>query len=140
MIRASIFIAALLLCGCGTPTVVTPAPVQNSPQTQSHNINKTFADSINAAVKTAIDMRNQGKLSPAITKQIEDWAVSASLVSDKVEMELASSDMWVVQKQKIIIILTGFQIPNPGPIDSTVQVGLAAVATVLTQLQAQVAQ
>jgi hypothetical protein len=133
-----VLVITLGLVGCGTPTATTPSPVTNSPQTQAHNINKTLADSINALVKTSIAMRDQGKLSAGNTKQIEDWSVSATLVSDKVEMEIASSDSWPVQKQKIIVLLTGFQIPNPNPTEATVQAALTAVKTVLTQLQAQV--
>lgn len=131
-------LGAVATTSCGTATATTPVPVQNSPQTQVHNINKTFADSVNAAVKTAIAMRDQGKLSQAVTQQIEDWSVAASLVSDKVEMELTSSDTWAVQKQKILLALTGLQIPNPGNVESTVQVALTTVGTVLVQFQMEV--
>ncbi len=124
--------------GCGNPTSATTPNPPNSPQVQAHNINKALADSINALVKTAISMRDQGKLSSGNTKQIEDWSVSATLVSDKIEMEITSTDPWPVMKQKIVLLLTGFQIPNPSPTESTVQAALAAVKTVLTQLQAQV--
>ena len=126
--------------GCGNPTTTTTPAPPNSPQVQTHNINKTLADSINALVKTSISMRDQGKLSVGNTKQIEDWAVAATLVSDKIEMEVTSTDPWPVMKQKVLVLLTGFQIPNPSPTESTVQAALAAVKTVLTQLQSQVAQ
>lgn len=131
-------VITLGLVGCGTPTATTPSSITNSPQTQAHNINKTLADSINTVVKTVITMRDQGKLAPATAKLIEDWSVSASIVSDKVEMEITSTDSWPVQKQKIVALLLGIQIPNPGPIETTVQAALTAVKTVLTQLQAQV--
>lgn len=130
----------LALAGCGNPTTATTPAPPNSAQTQTHNVNKTLADSINAAVKTAISMRDQGKLSATVTKQIEDWAVSATLVSDKIEMEIASADPWPTQKQKILVLLAGFQIPNPGPIEATVQAALATIRTVAMQLQSQVAQ
>ena len=137
----ALLVITIGLVGCGTPTATTPAPVAaNSPQTQAHNINKTLADSINTVEKTAIAMRNQGKLAPTTTKQIEDWAVSASLISDKVEMEITSTDTWPVQKQKILALLITVHIPNPGPIETTVQAALMAVGTVLNQLQSQVAQ
>jgi len=131
-----VIILGLVGCG-GTPTANTPGP-PNSAQTQAHNVNKTLADSINTVVKTSIAMRDQGKLTPATAKQIEDWAVSASLVSDKVEMEIASGDSWAVAKPKILALLLTIQIPNPGPVESTVQIALTAVATVLNQLKAQV--
>lgn len=133
-----VMIMACTLAACHASAPVPGAP--NSPQVQTHNINKTFADSINAAVKVCISLRDQGKLSPAITKQVEDWAVAASVVSDKIEMEVTSTDPWPVQKQKILVILTGFKIPNPGPVENDVQAALVAVQITLDQLRMEVAQ
>jgi hypothetical protein len=129
------------MIGCGgTPTASTPAPVvQNSPQTQAHNVNKLFADSLNALVKDAIASRSAGKLSAAATRQIEDWAVPATTVSDKIATEIISTDAWPVQKQKIAVLLTGFQVPTlGGNIDPVVSAALAATKALLLQLQAQV--
>lgn len=140
LLLAFALVVPVTLISCGNPaTVTTPAP-PNSAQVQLHNINKTFADSINASVHIAITLRDQGKLSPAITKQIEDWSVPSSIVSDKIETEIASADTWTVQKQKIVVLLTGFQLPNTGPVDATIQAALSAVQTLLVQLRAQVNQ
>lgn len=169
-LRSALLAIALVLGGigstsCAKPTSASTPAAPNSPQTQLHNVNKTFADSINAAVKTAIQMRDQAKAKrdiscgdgtlvtitctpdnahwrslESITRQIEDWAVPASVVSDKIEMEITSADSWPVQKQKVLLLLTGFQLPNTGPVDTTVQAALTAVGTLLSQLRAQVAQ
>lgn len=133
---------AFTSCGASNPvSTTTPAPV-NSPQTQLHNVNKALADGISAAVNTAITLRNQGKISPVTARQIEDWSVSGSIISDKVEMEITSADTWPVQKQKILVILTGFHVPTigTGAIDGTLQAALSAIGTLLQQLQGQVNQ
>ncbi len=131
--------AGLTLTGCGNPPTASTPPPPNSPQVQAHNVNKALADSINAAVKTSIAMRDQGKLSAATTRLIENWAVAASKVSDQIEMEITSTDSWAVQKQKILVLLTGIQIPNPGPVETAIQTALTAVGTLLRQFQMQVA-
>lgn len=131
----ALLLPVTLISSCGNPaTTTTPAP-PNSPQVQAHNINKLLADSINSAVKTAIALRGQGKLSPAITAQIEDWSVRSSTMSDMVEMEITSADTWPVQKQKILVLLTTFQLPDTGPVESTIQAALSTVGTLLTQLR-----
>lgn len=134
-------VVLLALASCGTPSAQPPSPVANSPITQAHNVNKLFADSLNALVKDAIASRQAGKLSPAATRQIEDWAGPATLVSDKVEMEITSSDAWPVQKTKIAALILGMQVPTiGGQTDLIVAAALASTKALLLQLQAQVSQ
>jgi len=132
-----VLIACLLLSSCGNPTVQTPAP-PNSPQTQVLNIDKTLADSINAAVKTAISLRNQGQVSAADVNTIENWAKAAAILDDQIATELGSADPWTVQKQKILLLLPGFQIPITGTINQTLAASLAAVTTTVNLIRAQV--
>ena len=133
---------ALILVGCGASTPTTPAvPVPpNSPQTQVLNITKTLADSINAAVKTAISLRDSGKIDQATTLTIENWAKSAAVLDDTIATELGSADPWPLQKQKILVILPAFRIPGTSYVNTTLQAALTAVGTILSQLQVQVAQ
>ena len=126
----------LFLWGCPAATT-TPAP-PNSPQTQAVNVTKLLADSINAAVKTAIAERNAGKVSQADTTTIENWAKSAAVLDDTIATELGSADPWTTQKAKILVMLPGFKIPGTSTTDTTLQAALAAVSTLLTQLQGAV--
>jgi len=124
--------------GCGNPTTATTPAPPNSPQTQALNITKTIADSINAAVKTAISLRDSGKLSQANTTAIENWAKSAAVLDDTIATELGSADPWTLQKQKILVMIPAFNIPGSSTMDATIQASLKAVSTLIMQLQAQV--
>jgi|SRR6185312_9198850 len=127
----------LISCGASNPaSTTTPAP-PNSPQTQALNITKTLADSINAAVKTAIAMRDQGKISPAVATQVENWAASAAILDDQIATELGSSDSWTIQKQKLLPSLAGFKLPQVTS-DPTLQSALAQVQVLIQQLLTQV--
>lgn len=131
---------ALALVGCGTPTANTPPPVQNSPQTQTLNIDKTLADAINGAVKASITLRNQGKMSAANVTLIENWAKSAVILDDQIAAELGSADTWAVQKTKILAMLPQFKVPTVSGLDPTIQADLAAITTIISQIQSQVSQ
>ncbi len=127
----------LLLASCATPTATTPSP-PNSAQTQVLNIDKTLADSINAAVKTAISLRNQNQISAADTTTIENWARAAAILDDQIATELGSPDPWPTQKSKILLLVPGFQIPLTGTINTTLKASLAAVTTTVNLIKAQV--
>lgn len=129
----------LVLYGCGTPTASTPAP-PNSAQTQVLNIDKTLADAINAAVKLSITLRDQGKLSQANNLIIQNWAKSAVKLDDDIATELGSADPWSVQKTKILAMLPGLKVPAVSGLDATMQANLAAVTTIIAQIQAQVSK
>jgi len=132
-------ILALGLLGCGTPTVSTPAP-PNSPQTALLNIDKTLADAINGAVKAAVLLGNQGKLSRPNVVLIESWSKSAVALDDAIATELGSADPWSVQKTKILALLPGLKVPAISGLDPTIQADLVAIAAILGQIQAQVTQ
>jgi hypothetical protein len=139
-----LFLALILVstisCTSTVPaTVATPAP-PNSPQTQVLNIDKTLADAISTVVKTAITLRDSGKLSQANTTIIENWAKSAAAVDDAIATELGSSDLWPVQKQKIFLLLTTVKVPGSSTLDISIQTALSAVSSLITQLQTQVTQ
>ncbi len=125
-------------CGGSATAPSVPAP-PNSPQTQALNLTKTLADSISAAVNTAIQLRNAGTVSAADTTAIENWAHSADLLDKQIVTELANAaDPWPVQKAKILVLLPGFQIPLRGTTATTLQAALAAVSSTVALLRAQV--
>lgn len=116
------------LAGCGNPpTATTPAP-PNSAQTQLLNVTKTLADAINASVRTAISLRNSNQISAADTLAVENWAKAAATLDDQIAAEIGSADPWAVQKQKILLLLPGFQLPITGTTNATLQASLVAVS------------
>jgi hypothetical protein len=138
---AGLCLLVFLLVGCHSTntSATTPAPV-NSPQTQVLNIDKTLADAINAAVKAAIILRDQGKLSQANTTLIENWAKAAAILDDQIATELGSADTWAVQKTKILAMLPGFKIPVVSGLDPTLQADLVGITAIVAQIQGQVTQ
>ncbi len=137
-IEALALLLVVLLVGCASTAPTTPAPL-NSPQTQALNVTKTLADSINAAVKTAISLRDSGKLSQADTTVIENWAKSAAILDDTIATEIGSADPWTLQKQKILVLLPAFQIPGTSNMDAIIQASINSVRVLIMQLQTQVA-
>lgn len=133
------FALALGLVSCGNPTATTPAP-PNSPQTQVLNIDKTLADAINAMVKAAVLLGNQGKVSRPNVVLIESWSKSAVALDDAIATELGSADPWSVQKTKILAMLPGLKVPAISGLDPTVQADLVAITAIIGQIQAQVTQ
>ncbi len=138
--QALVAVLVLGLLGCGNPpTATTPAP-PNSPQTLVLNIDKTLADAINGAVKAAVLLGNQGKLSRPNVVLIESWSKSAVALDDAIATELASADAWNVQKTKILAMLPGLKVPAISGLDPTIQADLVAVTAIVGQIQAQVTQ
>ncbi len=134
-----LLLACALLAGCGGSATApnVPAP-PNSAQTQTLNITKTLADAINAAVKTAISLRDQGQITAVDTRTVEDWAKAAAILDDQIATEIGSPDPWPTQKQKILLLLPGLQIPFRGPVNTTLAASLAAVTTTINLIRAQV--
>lgn len=126
------------LVSCSHATTATPAPT-NSPQAQVLNLDKTLADANNAAVKTAIALRNQGKMSPATTRAIEDVAVSIVGLHNAIADELTSGDSWTIQKQKIILLLAGFGLQKVTS-DPALQSAFFQVLDLIGQIKMQVSQ
>ncbi len=138
--KRAVLAVSLLLASCGGNATAPSAPAPpNSAQTQTLNITKTLADAINAAVKTAISLRNQGQISAADTVLIENWAKSAAILDDQIATELGNTaDPWTVQKAKILLLLPGFQIPLTSTTNQTLAASLAAVSTTVQLIRAQV--
>ena len=141
MTRAVLALALLLTsCGGSATAPVTPAP-PNSPQTQTLNVTKALADAINAAVKTAITLRDQGQISASDTRTVENWAKSATILDDQIATELGNtSDPWPTQKAKILLLLPGFQFPFGGSTNTTLQAAITAVGTTVNLIRTQVQQ
>jgi hypothetical protein len=114
-------------------TVTAP----NSPQTQALNITKTLADSINAAVKAGIALRDQGKLTQANNLVIQNWARSAVALDEQIATELGSADPWSIQKTKILAMLPGMKVPTISGLDASMAANLTAITALIAQIQGQ---
>ncbi len=121
-------------CAAKDPVAVS-AP--NSPQTQALNLTKTLSDSINAAVKAGILLRDQGKLSQANNLVIQNWAKSAVALDENIATELGSADAWSVQKAKILAMLPGLKVPAISGLDPSMQANLTAITALIAQIQGQ---
>jgi hypothetical protein len=137
IVLALVLILPVTMASCAPATVSTPAP-PNSPQTQALNLTKTLSDAINAAVKTGISLRDQGKFSQANNLILQNWAKSAVALDDRIATELGNGTAWTVQRGHVLALLPGFQIPAMGGLDPTLQAALTLVTQLVGQIQAQV--
>jgi hypothetical protein len=138
LLAVVIVLAGLVACKPAT-AVVPPGP--NSPQTQVANIDKTLADAVNAAVKTTIALRDQGKVSQANTVVIENWCKAVATADDAIATELGSTDTWAVQKQKILLMVVNQAVPlATANLDPSLAAALNGVANLISQIQQQVSQ
>jgi len=135
-----LILALGLACGLAvTPACMKQATVTapNSPQTQALNITKTLADSINAAVKAGIALRDVGKLTQANNLVIQNWARSAVALDEQIATELGSADPWSIQKTKILAMLPGMKVPTISGLDASMAANLTAITALIAQIQGQ---
>lgn len=137
--KTTILILSLLLVSCGNPATPSVPPPPNSAQTQVLNVTKTLHDAVDAAVRTAISLRDNKVISAADTRTVENWALSVLDLNDKMLAELGSSDSWTVQKQKLVTFLVGFKLPVVTS-NQTLQADLNAIQVIIQQIQGQVFQ
>lgn len=135
--KIALFIA---LAGGSSSCMKSVSAAPNSPQAQVLAIDKTLADAINVTVKTAISLRDQGKLSQANNLIIQNWAASAVKLDDAIATELGSADPWNVQKAKILAMLPALKVPAVSGLDPGVVATLSAVTAIVAQIQGQVSQ
>ncbi len=138
-ILLALAVSPIGLVGCRHPTTQTLGQ-PNSPQTQVLNVTRLLSGAINAAVKTGIVLRDQGKFSQADNLILQNWAKSAVVLDDKIAVELASKDSWTAQRSTILALLLGFKIPAMSGVDPTLQASLALVMQLVSQIQSQVSQ
>ncbi len=135
MKRALLAIALVGMLGCATPTATTP-PGPNSPQTTVALTVKTIADADQAAVRTVISLRDQGKLSPSNTANIETWLAFIANTDKSVAAILAKPEPWDAQKKEILVLLATVTAPNiVGAIDPGAQAVITQIQTLLAQLK-----
>lgn len=120
----------LLLTSCASQKVTAP----NSPQAQILNVTKALHDAVDLAVRTSVQLRDNGTISAADTRAVENWALSLLDLNDSMLKELGSTDTWTIQKQKLLLSLVGFKLPvvTANPI---LQVTLNSVLSIVQQLQ-----
>jgi len=130
--------AGIILTGCPQSTSTTPAP-PNSPQTQALNLTRALSDAVNAAVRTGITLRDQGKFSQADNLTLQTWAKSAIALDDQIASALGTGESWTVQRGKVLALLVGFQPPSLGAnIDASLQAALTLVNQLIGQIRGQV--
>lgn len=123
------------LVSCATPTATTP-PGTNSPQTTVALTINTIADADQAAVKTVISLRDQGKLSQANTENIETWLALVATTDKGVAAILAKPETWDQQKKEILTLLATVTAPAiAGKIDPGAQAVIAQIQTLLAQIK-----
>jgi hypothetical protein len=133
-----VFVIALGLVGCGTPTATTPAP-PNSPQSTVALTVKTIADSDLAGIKTVIALRDQGKLSQANTTTIENWLGFVANADKQISAILAKNEPWADQKREILVLLGTVTAPTLATtIDPGAQAVVAQILTLIAQIRTQV--
>lgn len=128
-----------ILQSCASRVPVAPGiPLPpNSPQTQVLNVTKTLHDAVDAAVRTAISLRDNKTISPADARNVENWSLSVLDLNDKMLNELGSNDSWQVQKQKLLLSLAGFKLPAVTS-NQVLQSALNSVQAIIQQIQGQV--
>lgn len=130
--RALLAIGFLLVTACAPQN---PAAVgTNSPQTQVAQIDKTIADADQAAVRTVISLRDQGKLSQANTTTIENWLGFVATTDKQIGLILAKPEPWDAQKKEIYTLLATVTAPK---IATTIDPGAQSVVTQILTLISQ---
>ncbi len=133
--RLGLALLIALLVSCTTPTTSTP-PGPNSPQTTVALAVNTIADADQAAVRTVISLRDQGKLSPANTANIETWLAFVANTDKSVAAILAKPEPWDAQKKEILVLLATVTAPNIiGAIDPGAQAVITQIQTLIAQLK-----
>lgn len=140
LILAILLSLPIAFVGCGTPaTTTTPAP-PNSPQITVAQTVKTVADADQAAVKTVISLRDQGKLSQANTVTIENWLALVANTDKSIGLILAKPESWASQKVEIYALLATVTAPTiVTTIDPGAQAVITQVVTLLNVIKSQVA-
>ena len=100
---------ALLLSGCASKTTTAAAPPAVLTVAQIVNLTSS-ADA--TLVNTVIAARNSGVMSAADTTTIENWVNLVAIpATSGIAKELASTDVWSVQKAKILTLLATVTAP-----------------------------
>ncbi len=137
--RLGLALLIVLLVSCVTPTTSTP-PGPNSPQTSVALAVNTIADADQAAVKTVIALRDQGKLSQANTTTIENWLAFVATTDKQIAAILQKAEPWDQQKREIFVLLATVTAPAVvATVDPGAQTAIAQILTLIAQLKVQVA-
>jgi len=131
-------------CAAQNPSLACPAgqtctTTINSPQTTVAQTVKTVADADQAAVKTVIALRDQGKLSQANTTTIENWLALVANTDKSIAAILAKPETWASQKVEIYALLATVTAPTIATtVDPGAQAVITQIVTLLNQIKAQV--
>ena len=125
-----------VLDSCGHATVGTQP---NSPQTTVAQLNKTVADANLAGVKTVIGLRDSGKITQAVTDNIENYLALVATTSKSIGVILQKPEAWTAQKAEILTLLATVTAPTIATtIDPGAQAVVTQIVTLLNQIKTQV--
>lgn len=128
----------LALAGCSASNSATPA-LPSSPQTQVAQIIQAVADADQAAVRTVIALRDQGKVSQADTNTLETWMAFVANTDKSIGLILAKNETWAQQKIEIYVLLGTVTAPGiASTLDPGAQALITQILTLLAQLKVQV--
>ena len=105
--RTVIAVFALLLAACAyqnPPGAVTPAP-PTPPQVTVANSMIGLAHALNGATDALIACRNQNKCAGSDVTAAENVVAAIATAGKAIDAELASTDAWSVQQQKIVALV-----------------------------------
>jgi hypothetical protein len=133
-------IAILLEAGCASQSTNPNVPPAITTQANIQNVNKLLADTINSANKEVIALRDQGKVTEADTRVIQNYCVIAATFSEAINTiinsALSNGDAMTVERNKIIALIQQTALPvisnNVSPTAAAVA---ATVSAVFTQLK-----
>lgn len=139
----TVLTALVLMVSCaGTNTsggVAPPPSPQQAFQQPVLNSAKLLADAANGAVKSAIALRDQGKITNAAAAYVENYSVVAANLSDAIVNELQSSDSLLTQKLKIIALVQGAAFPAvPGTVPADIVSIVQNMTTLVLRIRMQV--
>jgi len=138
-VLSAVLLLSLYGCGASNPTPPAVPTPPNSPQSTVALTVNTVADTDQAAVKTVIALRDQGKLSQANTTTIENWLAFVATTDKQIAAILAKPEPWAAQKVEIYTLLATVTAPTiAGTIDPGAQTVITQIVALLNQIKTQV--
>ena len=134
-LRAMCLVLACLLVGCAVKNPATVAPI--SPQQSVMMADHLLAVAANTALKTAIALRDDGKLDPADAAVVRTYAVAAAALADQIATIDSSGEPWPVIRQRVLAAIQAavFPLLTSGSTDLIIP-----VAGVMQQMKMAVSQ
>ena len=99
----SVLLIAFVACQKNAASSSPPSTPSN---VQMATLSKTLADACATASSTVISLRNNGKITEAETRTVQNYIVLAVNTDKAMNSELVSADDWPTQRSRIIQLWT----------------------------------